>query len=185
MSERYTTYEIHRNPRIVVPGHPTLSVIHEFSVQFRDYAYSALTPSPYDVDIDICWDRDDERYVVTSLRAIGMVQHPITSENLRSVPVGQFLRLACEAVPNVVADENGGDPFSPDYYSDAERTTAKLFGPTPETLAMVAMVYRAAELAAGKPAWWVGNRFGIPQRTATHWVKLARERGHLSGGDDG
>lgn len=51
---------------------------------------------------------------------------------------------------------------------------------TADHLSDVARVYRAAELNAKAPAAAVSEHFGTPRRTASYWIRLARERGHLS-----
>ena len=49
-------------------------------------------------------------------------------------------------------------------------------GPTENTLIWVARVYRVAQLLRKSPTKSVAERFGIPTRTASHWVKLMKER---------
>lgn len=52
-------------------------------------------------------------------------------------------------------------------------------GPTPETLEWVSLTYELCLLLGDPPTKTVEHFFRIAPRTATYWVKLARERGHL------
>ena len=54
-------------------------------------------------------------------------------------------------------------------------------GPSVNTLKWVARVYKVAQLLHQPPAKTVAERFQLPQRTASHWVKLMRERGADAG----
>ena len=49
-------------------------------------------------------------------------------------------------------------------------------GPIENTLLWVARIYRVAQLLRKPPTKTVAERFGIPSRTASHWVKLMKER---------
>lgn len=49
-------------------------------------------------------------------------------------------------------------------------------GPCDNTLKWVARIYYVAQLFRESPAKSVSERFDIPMRTASHWVKLMKER---------
>lgn len=152
-------------------------VLKSFDVWFVGYQHE--WEIPHDAHIAVEWSRERDSYVATSFEAIGTSFEPVTIETLREMPVARFLGWACRTVPGVIVDAEGRDMFAMDYYSKDQRAEAKDRGPVPETLDMVARLYRAAGVVRWKPAAHVAMMFDIPQRTATHWVKLARERGHL------
>jgi hypothetical protein len=57
-------------------------------------------------------------------------------------------------------------------------------GPSAEVLTWVARVYVWFSAVGGRPAKGVQDALGIPARTASRWISIAREQG-LIGGDDG
>lgn len=53
------------------------------------------------------------------------------------------------------------------------------FRPDKETLEVAASIYELAQAMGEMPTKAIQDDFGLPLSTAQHWVKLARERGHL------
>lgn len=49
-----------------------------------------------------------------------------------------------------------------------------------ETYEAIARVFTEAAMAGSPPVVAVQDHFDVPQRTASHWVKKARENGYLS-----
>ncbi len=179
MTERATRIDLLGGERWILPGKPRLSVYSSFAVEFFDYAHSTVPPSTHDARVQVTWSRTLRRYVAERFEAVGTADDPVTAESIRGVPIAHFIEWACEVVPGLVRDDNGRDMLAPDYYALDALTSARERGPDGVTLALVAGAYRAADVARWKPAYRVAELFGVPPRTASHWVKLARERGHL------
>ena len=130
---------------------------------------------------------DAGRYRVTATghRAVGPTTE-ITPSTLRQVRLGEVLSAA---VPYCVVVELDGKPVTVQdltasegrilpAWMAAESTKA---GPTADTLELVQLVYGVAALAAQPPMRAVATEFGIPERTATHWITKARRAGLLDG----
>lgn len=52
-------------------------------------------------------------------------------------------------------------------------------GPIPDVLLYVARAYLALSALRSKPHKFIESVFEIPPRTASHWIKLSRERGYF------
>ena len=125
------------------------------------------------------------RVTATAHRAVGSTLE-ITPSVLRQVRLGEVLS---SAVPYCVVVELEGKPVTVHDLTASEgrvipawmsAETAKA-GPTPDTLELVQLVYGVAALAAQPPMRAVATEFGIPERTATHWITKARRVGLLDG----
>lgn len=178
MGDSYLTWDALGGERVRLPGSPDLYVLASFEVEFHDYANRTVPPSDYDARVLVSWDRESEKYVAERFEVIGAPGNPVTTTGMRQVPVAHFVAWACE-IPGVVVDPEGRDAAALDYFSPTDISAAKKRGPTAETLIMVAVTYRAAAATGWKPAQRVTEVFDLPRRTATHWIKLARERGRL------
>lgn len=127
---------------------------------------------------------DWEMWALGVFRADG--EPPIAPDSLRSIAPTEVMRLALQNVGRAILHH---DDRTVTEVWDAERPMlhhARDEGPTSANLAAASEIYTVAQLLRFPPVVKVADMFGLPQRTATHWVKLARERGHLSqGGKDG
>lgn len=121
------------------------------------------------IDLTAEWDEVDQEYRLVDLRVRSA--EGVTGTLLRNLPVKAILRWLVHSKAQI-----DGQPAHLD--SDALHLLAST-GPTPTTLDAVAKIYTLAGVTLDPPAKRVRDEFGIPQRTATHWIKLARERGHL------
>jgi len=132
---------------------------------------------PVAVDVLAIYSERLGRYRVSQLtvRSLFPDQADITGTVLRTLRVQEAIR----AVGTV------GAPVPPGYYDPAEiaRTAgeelerARRRGPTDRILWSVAFVYRAAEIANDSPAARVATVFDLQSRTASNWVRRARELG--------
>lgn len=133
----------------------------------------------------ILWSDERFTYEVRELTVEAPVDDfPVTGTLLRSVPVQMLLKLCInralltkqkgKALPLFQSMHNaiGSDPEM--LPRMAER------GPQPETLQWVARLYTLAKIKLVPPAQYVSDAFEVPLRTASHWIKLARERGQLT-----
>ena len=125
------------------------------------------------------------RITATSQRAVGG-DGEITSAVLRQVRLGEVLSAA---VPLCVTVEFEGKQRSVQELLQQDgrvlpewmATAAAKAGPTAGTLELVQLVYGVSALAAVAPMRAVATEFGIPERTATHWITKARKAGLLDG----
>lgn len=125
------------------------------------------------------------RVTATAHRAVGST-FEITPSVLRQVRLGELLTAA---VPYCVIVELDGKPVTVhDLTTNQGRilpawmaTESAKAGPTADTLELVQLVYGVAALAALPPMRAVATEFGIPERTATHWITKTRRAGLLDG----
>lgn len=123
------------------------------------------------------------RLVCREVRVIQREGGPaITGQELRAVPVAWLTKVAA---PQMAATD------APDVAPGVASTmalsgivTAKLAalaqqGPTAETLATVAYLYRLAVVVGNGPRVSIEEAFGISRSTAGRWISLARQRAHL------
>jgi hypothetical protein len=59
------------------------------------------------------------------------------------------------------------------------RDIGEKFRPSNEVLELASTIYEFASLSGKRPVKLIQDDFGIPPSTASHWVKLARDRGNL------
>lgn len=136
----------------------------------------------YDVELEIvALPMSDERAGRFACREVVVRQRQggpmVTSEGLRSVPIGRLVHGV--AVGNV---ERVGQSASLDALGELNpQRLARLreAGPTQETLATVARIYRWGLVIGDAPGVMVEENFDVSRRTAGRWIALARERGHL------
>lgn len=148
---------------------PDLSVASRVGVRVEDEPGLA-----YDINLEAVWNGIAVRYDVTRIELVQKEGGPaITSESLRAIPVQQLLREVLSATIRVTGAATGESVHLSN--DDAVRLAAQ--GPKPETLLWAARIYRIAQIRLDPPTRAVADAFGIPHRTASHWVRLAKERG--------
>lgn len=133
------------------------------------------------VGLDIGWNAGAYSYEILDLHVIASSGvEAVTGTLLRALPI-QLLLRRCVNRALYWQDEigrfqsiNSLIQAEPELLSDLAAN-----GPKPETLEWVARMYMLGKIKLDPPTKWVAESFGIPHRTASHWVKLARERGHL------
>ena len=107
------------------------------------------------------------RYEVVALTCTRRPNGPeITSELIRTVPVGAVLRRGALDAYKL---------FSP----GANPVRLRAEGPTDDTLRVVARVYRMAVVVRDDPTRAVASTFDVPRPTASRWVQMARKRRFL------
>lgn len=132
------------------------------------------------VNIEGEWDQEAYEYRIVKLAVHADKDgDQITSELIRDIPVGQLFRSAIRRA--VLIDNKGWRTWQVFNSAFPPEELARLVkqGPKPETLRRVSQLYRVAKMMGEPPAGYVTAVFGIPPRTASHWIKLARERGYL------
>jgi hypothetical protein len=131
------------------------------------------------------WNAEKFTYEITQmLVAVEPGGDPISGTTLRSVPVKWILKMCINRALLVRSSDGSTAPFTSLHNElvrdqDVARRLADQ-GPKPETLAWVARIYTVAKIKLDPPSQIVAEFLEVPPRTASHWIKLARERGHLS-----
>lgn len=124
------------------------------------------------VQIGASWNTHDRAYDVAKLVVTaGSKEHPVTGVVLRQIPVQHLLRGVVERHIVTYSGRGVGEPLHIPAPAGGK--------PTPENLETVGLIYDVSRAARDAPAKRVAEHFGLPPRTASHWIKLARERGHL------
>ena len=129
---------------------------------------------PYWIEIEC--EFHDGRYECVRLTCKPQRGGPaVTSEGIRSIPVGKLVTYAAR---RAMRDES-------DIRKPARlKAPDTRLGPTEEALELTARVYRAAYAAQYDPTKAVVERFDLPRSTAARWVMKARERGLLGETDE-
>jgi hypothetical protein len=135
----------------------------------------------YDVDLRLELDETRARYQIATVTVAQRPNGPeVTSESLRTIPLRRLVRLAVEEAGDITGWSDK------DYLllrpGEGARFAGK--GPTDSNLLIAAYVYAIAALSGGTPAKAVAEAFAIEQRTASNWVRKARDRGYLDNGSD-
>lgn len=127
---------------------------------------------PVLIHVRASWEAETHSY---QLAAVEITRReggpPITGEEMRALQLQSLLRAT------IIRNLDRDIIFPTIAQSDIKRL--RELGPKPETLEWVARVYTAAELILQPPTKTISELFGLPSRTATHWVSLARSRGYL------
>lgn len=135
------------------------------------------------------YDEQLHRYRVDRMSMWG---RDVTTALIRTVPIQRYLRelvaAACERPDpesimlffdiDVLAywyPDGGYDAVELEQRRDIERSERSIS--SVQTLRQVAAVYRLAELSNEPPARSVRLAFGLEARTATNWIRRARETG--------
>jgi hypothetical protein len=135
------------------------------------------------IDLQVEWSHEKFSYEVSSIsvnRGSGGGEG-LTGTALRAIPIHQLLRICINRVVHVRVGDGGDERLHEIVLEDPHWLApfaAK--GPVPETLDWVARMYLMAKIKLDPPTQFVSKSFGIPHRTASHWIKLARQRGHIN-----
>ncbi|WDF34569.1 hypothetical protein PTW37_06625 [Arthrobacter agilis] len=137
------------------------------------------------VGLHVEWNQEKFTYEISMMFvAIQDGGEPINGTLMRAIPVQMLLKLC---ITRALYAKDVGDSaaaltriFESPLNDDGEMRRLAELGPRPETLAWVARAYTIARIKLDHPSKHVSKLFEIPPRTASHWVKLARERGHLT-----
>ncbi|PPF89275.1 hypothetical protein C5C03_04080 [Clavibacter michiganensis] len=136
-----------------------------------------------EVFMEAVYSHEHGRYAVADLRLRSPdLSTEITGRLLRTVKVQVLLRLA------VGMSAQPEDPsITVEQVWDRRReffdalADGKRVSPDEEILRSIAMTYRLAEVSNEPPAQAVAHHFDLQQRTATNWIRRAREAGYFDG----
>ena len=138
------------------------------------------------VSVECRWSPESGKYEIEEMRVTPLSGFPpISSQAIRAVAVGSLLRSASRGavlfgVILTPVGEMRRYKLSDELYPILGRLKEQ--GPSSrETLEWVALVYEIANIEDDKPTATVSREFGISLRTASNWVRAAREQGLLGG----
>lgn len=154
---------------------PVAKAPGRFPVTFTPDGETDSDP-PYAIRLDVVID--DGRFLVEQMTC---TRHgdgpPVTSEGIRTVPVGRLLAYAAFRHVFVAKKAGGGRAVSP--FAGTELAEGAKQGPTDEVLRNVAVVYQVHYACGVAPTKGVENSFKLARSTAGRWIAMARERGFL------
>lgn len=145
------------------------------------------TPHAANVMLEVEWNFGLSKYEVVGFHASRKIGgEAITSRLLRSIPVGEiaqeFVRLAVSRYGSVDSSVFKG------RVPDAVRQLTVMGEAlqkdrlTEEKLEWVALGHELSSTFLSNPAQDIARHFGVSLRTATNWIKAARDEGFLSHG---
>jgi len=136
-------------------------------------------------DVELVVTTTDGRLTAREIRVSQVPEGPpVTGTALRSIPVAALTKLAVAAALEVESNPDGaGVRMSALLLTPEVATRLRVGGPTDETLAWVARIYRLALLAGDPPTKVVETALALPRSTAGRWVAQARRRGYLGPSD--
>lgn len=105
-----------------------------------------------------------------TVAAVNWINDPLTPELLAAIDLSRLFKSAVDAV---TVRSTRQRVVGPRTESPDKRAGPKRRAMTPELLGEVAKVYVAC--ATGAPTLAVAEHFGVPHRTATRWVAVARK----------
>ena len=121
-------------------------------------------------DVSVKAELHEGRYVCTEIAVRHHRESGLTSETLRDITVGFYVRWAAE-VHNPKVDER-----LTELAADAMRSGSRI---TDDLLEVVAATYRWGYAVSGNPTAKIMEVFGIERPRAAKWVSHCRERGFL------
>lgn len=166
------------SPRVLVPS--------TFTHAWRADDFNGL---PTHVTMHCAWDTKSRRFQIERLEILPADrEQPISSQLIRRLPIGALLEKASRTHLVLFARVDSPSGFismsrAMDDFTDNLREKLKQEGPrSPETLEWISLIYEVAAAEGYKPTQSVSEWFNISLRTASNWVRLARETGVLQGG---
>ncbi|PPF32272.1 hypothetical protein C5B93_15875 [Rathayibacter sp. AY1A2] len=147
-----------------------------------------LTDEEWDfqANVTVLFDSDAMRYEITAISISGQERAgrpaPITAKSLRLLLINKLEeKIFSGSFPLLVMNERMLS-FHAYGFEGLENGAAMVRGegPTPKALAFAASVYCFYFAIRGKPTQRIAELMQLPPSTASHWVRLARQRGYLS-----
>lgn len=172
------------NPRVYIDADRTALKFTEFTLadSFRAM-YGSAEHDPA-VQIDAQFRPYSETWQVHTL-TVSSLNESITTESIRDIGVVALLNRAFHVARSALIQTTSGEGLEAYLEREREHTRAlRGDGPSPSNLERVASLYRVSRLAALSSNTVIQDAFDLPPRTAAHWVKLARQRGHIPEGLD-
>lgn len=133
------------------------------------------------VDLRAEWSAEAFGYDVKQV-TVRREEGSVTATDLRQVSLTQLVARTSRFIAGLhatVIDDDGEEQGAQELLDALRDNTFAGRRPTPEVLQQVAILYEVSSVLGANPVQEIERLFALPPRTATHWVKLARDRGHL------
>ncbi|QCV88455.1 hypothetical protein FEZ32_08870 [Acidipropionibacterium jensenii] len=104
----------------------------------------------------------------------------LTSAALREFPVRERVReAAIQVIAGMVSSKFGNFTETIKHIQDQVKEAGGRLRPTAEVLELVAIAHEFCQVLQIPTIKNIQAMFSIPNRTASHWVRLSKDRGHL------
>lgn len=141
-------------------------------------------PYPAIPAIECKWDFDASRYDIVSLELKQKADgEPLSSPLLRQIPLGEILGIAVNqalshfgSVHSAVASGKFADVIRAFQSAKHGLESGKMTG---EKLEWIAAIYEMSSALGNRATQEVSEFFGVSLRTASNWVRQAREDNRL------
>lgn len=134
----------------------------------------------YDIRLHMGYSEEEQRIVLRNCE-IGTTRE-LKIRDIARLPIEQIIRSYHPPLWSYEIAEAGVNIFGPlpdweiDVLSKVNFLTLRKQGPTTDTLKWVSRVYAVAQLNKSPATKKITEVFGVPLRTASHWLTLMRER---------
>ena len=135
---------------------------------------------PHRTDFTLEWNPQSRTYEASHVAFSRFEDgEAITGASVRRIPLGRLIEAIIDQTVRMDSETPHGtvqEVFA------TIRSRVELEGrlkPDPDTLELVAIVFEYGQSRGRKTTKLVEETFAIPMSTASHWVRLAKERGHL------
>lgn len=104
---------------------------------------------------------------------------PVTGASVRKVPLARIIEGVIDQTVRMDSETKYGSVQNVFQLVQNRLTTEGRLKPDPETLELVAIIFEYGQSRGRKSTKLVEDTFKLPTSTASHWVRLAKERGHI------
>lgn len=144
---------------------------------------------PANVEMRCSWNGETGEYQIDELTITPIsASSPISSQLIRKLQIASLLERASRSHLILHARVDSAAGFistsrAMDNFHENLRDSLRAAGiRSGETLEWVALIYELASVEGSKPTQAVSEAFDVSLRTASNWVRAAREAGVLSDG---
>lgn len=147
-----------------------------------DYCIRAMEDriGEYDIRLHMGHSAEERRIMLRNCE-IGTTRE-LKIRDIARLPIEQIIRSYHPPLWSYEITDSGTNIFGPlpdwehGVLSSVDFPALREQGPTPDTLKWASQVYSVAQLNKGPATKRLTEIFGIPLRTASHWLTLMKER---------
>lgn len=158
-----------------------VSIAPEIAVR-ADYCIRAMEDriGKYDIRLHMGYSEEEQRIVLRNCEI--STTRELKIRDIARLPIEQIIRSYHPPLWAYEITNTGTDIFGPlpdwehDVLHNIDFPALRKQGPTPNTLKWVSRVYSVTQLNKGPATKHLTEVFGIPLRTASHWLTLMKER---------
>lgn len=147
-----------------------------------DYCIRAMEDhiGKYDIRLHMGYSEEERRIVLRNCE-IGTTRE-LKIRDIARLPIEQIIRSYHPPLWSYEITDTGTNIFGPlpdwehDVLNSVDFPALRRQGPAPDTLKWASRVYSVTQLNKGPATKRLTEVFGIPLRTASHWLTLMKER---------